>query len=456
MDYQAFTDTFTVPCCVMEVVKNPDGTCGKVTIHRSNAIYKEVMGPAYYDDMPYEELVPKDNKFEDFCFRAAHENRRMHAYVETRGLNTWTDQQLLPLEKQDEMTGRCLFLFEFTREAGTDRMAEVSRETAQAVIRCCISLVRDENLKKSLDRVTSDICDIADALSCRILLIDHKKKKTKTLSCCSVDEKGKRFSGYMNEVSYEIVSTWEPMIGVSNDVILKNDRDMDEMAERNPEWVNDMRAHGVKSLVLIPLRRGKTVIGYLYAINYNVARTVEVKELIELLSFFLGMEISNHQLREEFEYRNNHDILTGVKSRAAMKRKMKEIDKQKPHQPFGLVNMDVNGLKTVNDSLGHDCGDRLILDSVEVMKECFGADSIYRVGGDEFLALVTDCTKEEFEEKVRRFRELKTDVTNASISAGCSWADETTDMQEAIRNADQVMYTDKKNYYRTHPDRRRS
>ena len=455
MDFQNFIDTFTVPCCVMEVKKNPDGSCGMVRIHRSNAPYREIMGEAYYDDMPYYELVPKDPNFEDFCFRAAHENRRMHAYVETRALNAWTDETLLPLVKKDEATGYCLFLFEYTESAETERMAEVSKETASMIIRCCISLSREEDLGLSLGHVTNDICEIAEASSCRILLIDHENRKVKTLARYIRSEDGGKPVNPIEDMDYGIVATWESMIGVSNDVIVKDDHDMEELAKRNPAWVSDMRAYNVKSLVLIPLKRGKTVIGYLYAINYNTEKTVEVKALIELLSFFLGMEISNHQMRDELEYRNNHDILTGVNSRSAFKTKAEEVTKTETHQPFGIVNMDVNGLKIINDNYGHDCGDQLILDSVKVMIECFGKENIYRIGGDEFIALLTDCTKEEFEEKVRKFNAVKTDFTNANISAGSFWADGVTDMMEAVRSADQVMYYDKQNYYKTHPDRRR-
>ena len=77
MDYQTFVDTFTIPCCVLEVEKNDDGSCGLIRIHRANDSYKTTMGSAYYDDMPYYELVPKEPQFERCCFQAAHFNQRI-------------------------------------------------------------------------------------------------------------------------------------------------------------------------------------------------------------------------------------------------------------------------------------------------------------------------------------------------------------------------------------------
>ena len=64
MDFQSFVDNIDMPCCVLSVEKRPDGKCGVIRICVSNKPYKDVMGPSYYDNMPYYELVPQDNKFE--------------------------------------------------------------------------------------------------------------------------------------------------------------------------------------------------------------------------------------------------------------------------------------------------------------------------------------------------------------------------------------------------------
>ena len=97
MDFQAFADSVAMPCCVLSVQCTLEHTCGEIRIVCANQPYKETMGPAYYDGMPYYELVPEDKKFEDYCFRSAILGQRMHAYVETAALNCWTDQTIIPL-----------------------------------------------------------------------------------------------------------------------------------------------------------------------------------------------------------------------------------------------------------------------------------------------------------------------------------------------------------------------
>ena len=71
MDYQKFVDQVAMPCCVIAVDRAGDGGYGDIRIIAANAPYRSVMGPGYYDGMLYSELVPQDNKFEDYCYRAA-------------------------------------------------------------------------------------------------------------------------------------------------------------------------------------------------------------------------------------------------------------------------------------------------------------------------------------------------------------------------------------------------
>lgn len=115
MDFQNFVNTVDMPCCVLSVEKRPDGFVGDIRIICANQAYRNAMGSGYYDGMPYYELVPQDNKFEDFCFRAAILKQRMHAYVEVRAMNAWVDQTLIPLVSEEESIGYCQFIFEFTQ-----------------------------------------------------------------------------------------------------------------------------------------------------------------------------------------------------------------------------------------------------------------------------------------------------------------------------------------------------
>jgi len=453
MDYQRFTDCVDMPCCVLSVQKTAEGSCGEIRIVAANQSYREVMGPAYYDGMIYSELVPQDNKFEEYCFRAAILKQKMHAYVETRAFNSWTDQTLIPLASEDETTGYCQFAFEFTESADAGRMAAVSVNTAETVIEACIRLMGTTDITTSTEETLDVILKKSGAKAARIMLMNHEQKRA-VLFCEKM--KGSFPSRQDPDViTYNLIRTWEDMIGVSNAVIIRDEQDMEALEEKNPVWAASMRDNNVRSLVLVPLRKEKKVMGYLYVVNFDTSKVVEVKELVELMSFFIGSELYNHLLRQRLEDLTRKDVLTGVYNRRAMIQQISALSEERPRLSYGIVNIDLNGLKIVNDEKGHEAGDRLLIETAEMLGKLFYQDDIFRTGGDEFVILTKRITRDTF---VRKIEKLKTtaEKNGISIAVGGFWSNGAEDLMQAFRVADEKMYEDKKKFYDKHPEYRRT
>ena len=455
MNYQDFVDFVEMPCCVLAVRKAGQGESKDIRIVCANQSYKEVMGAAFYDNMPYHELVPKDNKFEDFCFRSACMGQRMHAYVEARAFGGWIDQTLIPMASDDESTGYCQFIYEFTPKPEVDRMASVSASTALSVVRSCIKLVGAADFRESVVSVLEDVVEETGATASDILILDHDKKEMTVFSEVRKPEywKGKKSTEEL--IDYSLAKSWEAMIGESNCVIVINDDDMKDLGKHNPAWVASMNEGGVKTLALIPLVREQKVIGYLYVVNYNVKEVVRVKELLELTAFFLGAEIANYQLLQRLDEMSRIDALTGLNNHNAMIQVLKEFMAACDNDPFGVVNLDLNGLKQVNDMDGHDAGDRLLVHAGELLRRNFSEKDIYRGGGDEFIVIANKIDREDFDRKVEKLRADAEESTDVSIAIGSFWSDGSVDIVTAFRKADQIMYADKREYYEVHPRNRR-
>ena len=450
MDFQAFTDSVAMPCCVLSVAKTPEGGYGEIRILCSNAAYKQTMGPRYYDNMPYYELVPRDNKFEDFCYRAAILGQRMHAYVETKALGCWTDQTLIPLASDREDCGYCQFIFEFTQNADAERMSALSADTSAAIIKACITLMSTDDFRQSVGSVLEDMLAFSSAEACRIMLFDQTKREVSIYSeRCVPGVWPER--GETDVISYDLIQSWEKLIGVSNALILQNEQDFAWLERKHPFWASTMREHGVKSLLLIPLRRSGVVIGYLYVVNFDPARVVEVKELAELLSYFLASEIANQLLLQRLDQMSNTDALTGLQNRNAMIQRMHAL-RGMPGAPAGILNLDLNGLKRVNDQTGHDAGDRMLIQASELLCKVFYREDLYRTGGDEFVVLISPIDRETFERKVQRLRAAMEKNSEVSFAIGDFWSDGSVDLQSAFRCADERMYADKADCYRRHPE----
>ncbi len=84
------------------------------------------------------------------------------------------------------------------------------------------------------------------------------------------------------------------------------------------------------------------------------------------------------------------DVLTGFPNRRAYINDIKKLSEEPPPDGLTYLAIDMNELKEVNDSRGHDAGDRLIVGAAKCIEKCFGEKGkMYRIGGDEFAVILT-------------------------------------------------------------------
>ena len=187
----------------------------------------------------------------------------------------------------------------------------------------------------------------------------------------------------------------------------------------------------------------------------------------------LGKKISNMQtaLREQITHIKENafiDGMTGAKNRNAYLEDVKiaDPDIKEGRLTFAVAVFDITGLKEINDTQGHECGDKAIADSARILKEVFGRDNLYRTGGDEFVAAVRYATKEDMKLSFIRLESLLKEVNREGgqyetrplvLSKGCAVFDPERDYEfmDTFRRADKRMYDDKAEYYKTHDRRKR-
>jgi len=150
----------------------------------------------------------------------------------------------------------------------------------------------------------------------------------------------------------------------------------------------------------------------------------------------------------EIIYLSYHDYLTGLYNRRFFEEELKRLDTQR-NLPFTVVFGDVNGLKLINDSFGHEMGDKLLIKVAEILKATFRADDIIaRLGGDEFVVILPKTSKQEAHLIIERVRvQLKKEtIGNLELSVAFGY-DVKTDVQQSIqsllRNAENNMYQNK-------------
>ena len=178
----------------------------------------------------------------------------------------------------------------------------------------------------------------------------------------------------------------------------------------------------------------------------------------------LGAKI--HRTQQELQayvvYMKNQafvDTLTGLGNHTAYREEVDRLTIQinANMAAFHVVMFDVNGLKTVNDNLGHEAGDQLLRDAAAILKEAFGEEHLFRIGGDEFVAVLENTSDEAIETMFRHMDEALVAFNQKeraydiplTISRGVAAFRRGVDHEynTVFKRADQSMYQDKGEFY---------
>ena len=157
-----------------------------------------------------------------------------------------------------------------------------------------------------------------------------------------------------------------------------------------------------------------------------------------------------HQAEINLRYLSLHDSLTGLYNRTFFDEEMSRLKKGRQF-PISIVMADVDKLKIVNDTEGHEAGDNLLKLVAEVLNKSFRDDDIIaRIGGDEFAVLLPNADKNVARKIMIRIQEnLHENNKNKSgqackLSTGVYTAKNAIEFDNALKQADEAMYREKK------------
>ena len=188
---------------------------------------------------------------------------------------------------------------------------------------------------------------------------------------------------------------------------------------------------------------------------------VELRSAIEVAIHKHRADVANRE-REEALRRNAElmkslslvDELTQLHNRRGffeLARQTLKIAKRE-HHAMGLFFIDLNGLKQINDHLGHQVGDQALRNSADVLRETFrDSDILARIGGDEFVALAhvtrdTNALRERLRENLVKFNQTHREPYRLDVSIGTTVVNVTNDddIEAMIARADAAMYEEKR------------
>lgn len=469
MDLQALVNQFKFIAGVYAFDILPDGSYSEIRIMAINDLNTMMFNvypdaPVFYPGVPLRKYFTEIN-LENFIYRSAVNNEPLYSYVNAFGM--WIKGFYLPLDTDGNIlnekgepntsprTAYCLYMTTRSEQPETDFMTQRSNAVSSSIMQLSVKVNKMHSFEAAMAAGIEELKKICRAENCALYTLNSSSQR-----CRLYNQNGEqpqileKITSDMGLTPYETALAWERDLEGSDCLLLE---DLSIIEERDPVWFRSMTNYGIRNMLLTAVRYDHALVGFIWATNFDTQRTLEIKETLELTTFMLAASIAHHHLVSRLEVMSRTDSLTQVLNRNAMNERVDKLiaDPDSRPETLGVAFADLNGLKAVNDSGGHEAGDLLLQNAAALLKVVFGNYEIYRSGGDEFVIFCPGISRERLDESVARLRVLAENTPDVRYAIGTEWVGGSYDILAAMQAADKNMYQDKRDYYLCHPEKNR-
>lgn len=318
---------------------------------------------------------------------------------------------------------------------------------SNTLIQCVRKLSNDLYKESTIDEILQIICEFYQAERCYVLDLDMDNKKVN-----GIFEYGKRHDDIHIENMVRLCLGPTDLINqfFENQKSYYIEDVTHEIPYTSPIYASFMQQK-IHSIIVVPFMDHKQIKG-VFAVD-NPKQNYYQKDFLESLCFFIKTAMEREKGKTKLKNLSYVDSLTYAQNRNHFNEYL-EQNRNKELHSLGVIYLDLNGLKEINDKMGHIAGDTLIISASYALQEIF-LDNSYRVGGDEFVVIEQDVSEllffDQYAKLLKRMKELE-----ISVATGCVWKETCPNLSETLQEADQKMYEDKKRYYSlAENDRRR-
>lgn len=361
--------------------------------------------------------------------------------------NPFLNRHFVVKDKLIQYDGKLLrmeFAMDITKQENMSKELSDKLEIENTIVSCISSLISAESLDIAIDLVLEKIGEFYQSDRAYIIELDDEKKNGKTTyEWC---KKGIQFqSSFLKEIDYliSLSSNKEPIIINS----------IEEIKEKNQEVYEFLNHYEIQCLCAVPFSVENKLAGYIGVDNPTVHK--QDIALLDSLSYFIINEIIKRRMMLKLESMSYSDALSGLLNRNSYVEYINHVNEEELIS-MGVIVADINGLKNLNQNFGHDFGDNAVKEIARILLNCFDQKNVFRLNGDEFLVLCENIDYNLFYEKVQVVKEAFDKMSYSSASIGYVWEDLDISIQSLIHHADELMFIDKRKYYKDFGKTRRN
>lgn len=321
------------------------------------------------------------------------------------------------------------------RENTTKKQLSIS----DTLISCITLLTEEKDINKAIDSLLKILNDYFDGDRAYLFEFDYEKQTTSNSYEYAAPGVTKQIE-ILQEVPLEVIDSWIKKFEETGAFYISS---LDKDVDKESDAYKILEMQDIKSLIAVPLIENDVIIGFLGIDNPKI--NYKDLTLLSSATFFILDSIDRRENHEKLHRLSFEDTLTCVYNRNKFNQDVEEYH-NKPVEDIGVAYFDLNGLKEINDTKGHEAGDNLIKSAANGINSVFIGDT-YRIGGDEFVVITCHVRKDIFEKNVEEaIKNLN--ENGISVSFGTSWEQSSNTIEKQLTAADRLMYKNKLLHYK--------
>ena len=431
-------------CCIFKVLTDPFGTVKDMLFLYANEKYAELVGRPVAELVGttyYQTVSNQDEDWIKFSYQAAVLRQSSINRTYNSRYNKWFEFWVVPVYQK----GFCAYIIHDVTVDKRNEVTQVFKTNTNKLVIECAKAISTPDFSKGIKRVLRKIGQTMEADRVYVVRTEKGNHSIKEIiewvsKSCSTELPSKKVFE-----KADMVKIW--LRDLEGGSVLQMP-DVAVIQDANPDLYNEFLAGKISRFMVTTLKDKDGLIGFLVVDNHSLDIQVNVVEMMETVSAFIAGQIRNNDLTQELMFLGGHDALTELGNRYSLNQTVLLLSEMSV--PIGVCYTDINGLKAINDDKGHQAGDKMIKDTSEIVSSVFKKKYCYRIGGDEFVAIVPDIQEDKFKEMVDR---LKAKSKGISVAIGYKWTRSSKEINKVITAADEDMYKDKAQFYKTHERR---
>ncbi len=368
-----------------------------------------------------------------------HEGKKIHTLIQnTRNKKYYThiDTLIRVRDKNLKIT------YAYDASAHNEEIASLTKKLSieDTLIKCVETLASDNDTDSAILNLLSIVCEFYDADRSFIYELDHDTNTARNVYEWCLNP------AVANLEKYPVMST-EQLRPVIEAFEKEGEMAVAEVAtelDHTSEFYKFLVNRNKHSIHLAPIYYdGK--LAYFMGVN-NQKQSVKDVTLLHSAIIFVADEIKKSKSLKQLELLSYTDSLTGLFNRNKYLERLETLN-PRDFKSLGFINININGLKKMNELYGEKYGDSVLKQAGQLLSQCLKED-LFRIAGDEFISFCPNISESDFDTLIAYLRKESEKQDDYSFSVGGIWQDKNINIRQGLTQAGDIMASEKQNYYK--------